>query len=162
ASAGARLRRPAASVLDGLPPDAPAGDKEAYIDALIARARALLGADGFCEVLEHSLVEMLADIRGDLAEFGVVFDHWTSERADTCTVRRARSGSAPPGSATRRTASWCARTARRPTSPPTSPITSPSASAASRVSSTCWAPIITAMSRGCAQGSSPWASRASA
>src|SRR5205823_8756931 len=28
-----------------------------------------------------SLAEMLADIRGDLAEFGVVFDHWTSERA---------------------------------------------------------------------------------
>ena len=81
ASAGARLRRPAASVLDGLPPDAPAGDKETYIDALIARARALLGADGFREVLEHSLAEMLADIRGDLAEFGVVFDHWTSERA---------------------------------------------------------------------------------
>src|SRR5204863_311382 len=81
ASAGARLRRPAASVLDGLPPDAPAGDKEGYIDALIARARALLGADGFREVLEHSLAEMLADIRGDLAEFGVVFDHWTSERA---------------------------------------------------------------------------------
>src|SRR5205085_2516126 len=50
ASAGARLRRPAASVLDGLPPDAPAGDKEAHIDALIARARALLGADGFREV----------------------------------------------------------------------------------------------------------------
>src|SRR5207237_8535128 len=75
------LRRPAASVLDGLPPDAPAGDKEASSDALVARARALLGADGFCEVLEHSLVEMLADIRGDLAEFGVVFDHWTSERA---------------------------------------------------------------------------------
>src|SRR5256884_3514622 len=81
ASAGARLRRPAASVLDGLPPDAPAGDKEGYIDALIARARALLGADGFREVLEHSLAEMLADIRGDLTEFGVDFDHWTSERA---------------------------------------------------------------------------------
>src|SRR5205807_1732282 len=75
------LHRPAASVLDGLPPDAPAGDKEAYIDALIARARALLGADGFRELLEHSLAEMLADIRGDLAQFGVVFDHWTSERA---------------------------------------------------------------------------------
>src|SRR6266481_5530031 len=33
------LRRPAASVLAQLPQDAPAGDKEAYIDALIARAR---------------------------------------------------------------------------------------------------------------------------
>src|SRR4029077_1088500 len=36
---------------------------------------------GFREVLEYSLAEMLADIRSDLAEFGVVFDRWTSERA---------------------------------------------------------------------------------
>jgi len=76
-----QLRRPAASVLADLPADAPAGDKETYIDALIARARELLGADGFARVLELSLAEMLADIRNDLGEFGVVFDHWSSERA---------------------------------------------------------------------------------
>jgi len=76
-----QLRRPAASVLAQLPQDAPAGDKEAYIDALIARARELLGAEGFGRVLELSLSEMLADIRNDLGEFGVVFDHWSSERA---------------------------------------------------------------------------------
>jgi arginyl-tRNA synthetase len=76
-----QLRRPAATVLANLPADAPAGDKEAYIDALIARARELLGADGFRQVLELSLSEMLADIRNDLGEFGVVFDHWASERA---------------------------------------------------------------------------------
>ena len=76
-----QLRRPAASVLANLPADAPAGDKETYIDALIARARELLGADGFAKVLELSLAEMLADIRNDLGEFGVVFDHWSSERA---------------------------------------------------------------------------------
>jgi arginyl-tRNA synthetase len=81
AAAGEELRRPAAAVLAGLPADAPAGDKEAYIDALIARARELIGVDGFRQVLELSLAEMLGDIRGDLAEFGVVFDHWTSERA---------------------------------------------------------------------------------
>jgi arginyl-tRNA synthetase len=75
------LRRPAASVLAQLPQDAPAGDKEAYIDALIARARELLGAEAFGRVLELSLAEMLADIRTDLTEFGVLFDHWTSERA---------------------------------------------------------------------------------
>ena len=80
-SQGERLHRPAARVLANLPADAPAGDKEAYIDALIARARELIGADGFARVLELSLGEMLADIRGDLAEFGVRFDHWTSERA---------------------------------------------------------------------------------
>src|SRR5882762_9043920 len=76
-----RLRRPAASVLANLPADAPAGDKETYIDALIARARELLGSDGFRRVLELSLAEMLADIRDDLGEFGVLFDHWSSERA---------------------------------------------------------------------------------
>jgi arginyl-tRNA synthetase len=81
ASAGEALRRPAAALLAGLPADAPAGDKEAYIDALIARARELIGADDFERVLQLSLTAMLADIRADLAEFGVVFDHWTSERA---------------------------------------------------------------------------------
>jgi arginyl-tRNA synthetase len=78
---GESLRRSAAAVLAGLPADAPAGDKEAYIDALIERARALIGADGFARVLELSLKAMLADIREDLTEFGVLFDHWTSERA---------------------------------------------------------------------------------
>jgi arginyl-tRNA synthetase len=75
------LRRPAAALLAGLPPDAPAGDKEAYIDALIARARELIGPAAFREVLELSLTVMLGDIREDLAEFGVAFDHWQSERA---------------------------------------------------------------------------------
>jgi arginyl-tRNA synthetase len=78
---GGQLRRPAAAVRAQLPPDAPAGDKEGYIDALIARARELIGADGFRQLLALSLDEMLADIRADLAEFGVVFDHWVSERA---------------------------------------------------------------------------------
>ncbi|HET7755983.1 MAG TPA: arginine--tRNA ligase [Steroidobacteraceae bacterium] len=81
ASSEPTLRRPAAAVLAGLPPDAPAGDKEAYIDALIARARELLGSDGFREVLELSLEAMLTDIREDLGEFGVVFDAWCSERS---------------------------------------------------------------------------------
>ena len=78
---GEALRRPAAAVLAGLPPDAPVGDKEGYIDALIARARELIGADAFGRVLEQSLTEMLADISEDLGEFGVAFDRWYSERA---------------------------------------------------------------------------------
>jgi arginyl-tRNA synthetase len=81
AESGEALRRSAAQVLAGLPPDAPAGDKELYIDALIARARELIGAQGFAQVLQRSLAAMLADIRNDLTEFGVLFDHWTSERA---------------------------------------------------------------------------------
>jgi arginyl-tRNA synthetase len=81
AAVGERFKRGAHEVAADLPPDAPAGDKEKYIDALIARARQLLGADGFREVLSVSLAAMLADIKSDLKEFGVEFDHWTSERS---------------------------------------------------------------------------------
>jgi arginyl-tRNA synthetase len=81
AEMGRALCREATEVLAGLPADAPAGDKEAYIDALIERARLLIGADGFARVLGLSRDAMLADIRGDLGEFGVLFDHWASEAA---------------------------------------------------------------------------------
>ena len=64
ASVGEALRRPAAAVLAHLPADAPAGDKEAYIDALIGRARALLGADGFEQVLELSDADARRHPRG--------------------------------------------------------------------------------------------------
>ncbi|HEY6924695.1 MAG TPA: arginine--tRNA ligase [Steroidobacteraceae bacterium] len=77
---GERMRHPAGAVLLNLPSDAPVGDKDAYIDAVITRARELIGADGFRKVLELSLEEMLADIRADLEQFGVVFDRWYSER----------------------------------------------------------------------------------
>ena len=77
---GSNYRRAAADVTAGLPADAPAGDKEQYIDALIARMRALLGAEGFAAVLELSLEAMLADIRDDLSGFGVEFERWYSER----------------------------------------------------------------------------------
>ncbi|MBV8852296.1 MAG: arginine--tRNA ligase, partial [Sinobacteraceae bacterium] len=75
------LQRPAAAVLTGLPSDAPAGDKELYIDALIARCRELIGPEGFQQVLDVALRQMLADIREDLEQFGVSFDRWYSERA---------------------------------------------------------------------------------
>jgi arginyl-tRNA synthetase len=81
AARGEALRHPAATVLAGLPPDAPAGDKELYVDALIARMRALVGHDAYESVLELGLKEMLADIREDLAAFGVEFEQWSSERA---------------------------------------------------------------------------------
>jgi arginyl-tRNA synthetase len=86
-----RLQRAAAEVFQDLPPDAPAGDKDAYIDAVIARARSLLGAEDFRRVLDLSLVEILADMRQDLAEFGVTFDEWFSERslADSGAIDRA-------------------------------------------------------------------------
>ena len=88
---GGELHRPAAVVFADLPPDAPVGDKDAYIDAVIERARELIGADGFRRVLEVALERMLADIRDDLEQFGVTFDRWYSERSlgDSGAIDRA-------------------------------------------------------------------------
>jgi arginyl-tRNA synthetase len=79
--AGRTLVRPAAEIFRDLPPDAPAGDKDLYIDAVIARARELLGADGFEQAFRIALDDILADIRQDLEEFGVRYDEWFSERS---------------------------------------------------------------------------------
>ena len=79
--AGRTLVRPAADVFADLPPDAPAGDKDVYIDAVIDRAKALLGAEGFRHAFELALGNILADIRDDLEEFGVRYDSWFSERS---------------------------------------------------------------------------------
>ena len=82
AEEGDALRHVAAQVLDGLPPDEPqGGDKDTYIDALIVRARTLIGDAAFRRVLDHSVGGILADIREDLEEFGVTFDSWYSERS---------------------------------------------------------------------------------
>jgi arginyl-tRNA synthetase len=78
---GRALLRPAADVFRTLPPDAPEGDKDVYIDAVIARAREMLGADGWARVFDLGLQDILADIRDDLAEFGVSYDQWFSERS---------------------------------------------------------------------------------
>ncbi len=81
---GVALRRTAAEVFAGLPPDVDAGgDKDVYVDAVIARARDLLGDTAFRAILQLSVDDILADIRGDLAEFGVRFDRWFSERSLT-------------------------------------------------------------------------------
>jgi arginyl-tRNA synthetase len=79
--AGRSLVRPAAEVFRDLPPDAPAGDKDVYIDAVIARAKALLGEAGFRQAFGLALDDILADIRQDLEEFGVRYDEWFSERS---------------------------------------------------------------------------------
>ncbi len=82
AAEGAALRRSAAEVFGGLPPDeAGGGDKDTHIDALIQRARTLIGAAAFERILKLSLDGILADIREDLAEFRVTFDCWFSERS---------------------------------------------------------------------------------
>lgn len=78
---GNEYRRPAALVLENLPPDeANGGDKENYIDALIERAQALLESEQYQMILSTGLNEILSDIKEDLEEFGVNFDTWFSER----------------------------------------------------------------------------------
>jgi arginyl-tRNA synthetase len=71
----------ALDVFAGLPKDEPeGGDKELYIDAVIERARKMLGSDKYKAIFNHSLGLILADIKADLADFGVTFDQWFSER----------------------------------------------------------------------------------
>ena len=78
---GERFYRPADEVMQGLPDDEPrGGDKEAHIDALIARSRELLGEEDFRLILDAALEAILADIRDDLEEFGVSHDEWFPER----------------------------------------------------------------------------------
>ncbi len=95
AQRGAALRRPFAEVARGAPPDAnpavPGGDKDKHIDGLIDNARKSLGAAEFDSIVLHARDALLADIRNDLDEFGVHFEHWFSERelAQSGAVTRA-------------------------------------------------------------------------
>ncbi len=87
---GAAYTAPAAHVFDRLPQDevrnedgdiVVPGDKEAHIDALVERARTLLGDHRYRYIFELGLNTILDDIRDDLREFGVVYDQWYSELA---------------------------------------------------------------------------------
>jgi arginyl-tRNA synthetase len=79
---GISLKHPAVGIFKDLPPDEPqGGDKDVYIDALVTRSRALLGEAAFARVMQTSLDGIVGDIREDLAEFGVTFDCWFSERS---------------------------------------------------------------------------------
>ena len=97
AAHGSQFVRSAEDVLactPGLPPADRADDeaknqRELHLDALIARAKDLLGPD-WSYVHAHALSEQLADCRNDLEEFGVEFEVWFSEKAlyDTGLVAR--------------------------------------------------------------------------
>ena len=81
-SAGNDYRRPAELIVEDIPPDEPqGGDKETHIDALIARAKTLLGASLYQDFFQIGLKTILQDIRQDLAEFGVNYQEWFSERS---------------------------------------------------------------------------------
>ncbi len=81
---GSRFVKKIADVFSDLPLDAQedgTGDKEIYIDALIERAKNLLGEADYRIVHAAGLDAILSDIRDDLAEFRVTFDEWFSERS---------------------------------------------------------------------------------
>ena len=96
---GDDYRAPASEVFAEVPADEPAGgDKELHIDALIARAKALLGDNRYRFVFEIGLNTILDDIRDDLGLFGVTYQEWYSERslvesgAVNRTIERLRAG----------------------------------------------------------------------
>ncbi len=79
---GDDYRKASAEVFDGVAADEPAGgDKEAHIDGLIARAKALLGETGYLLFFNKALEVILGDIRNDLEQFGVAYEEWYPERS---------------------------------------------------------------------------------
>ncbi len=79
---GDRMRHSTFEITDALPSDeSEGGDKELYVDALIARAKQLLGEADYRILFDAGLTWCLADIRDDLAGFGVHHDTFFSERS---------------------------------------------------------------------------------
>jgi len=79
-------------VFDNITADEPnGGDKEKHIDALIIRAKTLLGEDNYRIIFDTALKSILGDIRQDLEGFGVHYDDWFSERSlmDNGAIDRA-------------------------------------------------------------------------
>jgi len=83
---GEAFRHPANVVFDSIPDDEPAGgDKELHIDALIVRARELLGEQNYGIIFDTGLDTILDDIRRDLQDFGITYQDWFRERSLTRT-----------------------------------------------------------------------------
>jgi arginyl-tRNA synthetase len=81
---GETYKHSSEEVFADIPADEPAGgDKELHIDALIDRAKSLLGDNRYRFVFELGLNTILDDIRDDLSLFGVNYDEWYSERSLT-------------------------------------------------------------------------------
>jgi len=80
------FRHSANAVFDDIPPDEPqGGDKEIYIDALIERAKLLVGDKAYRLIFDLGLHTITDDIRCDLEEFGLTYQKWFSERELTDT-----------------------------------------------------------------------------
>ncbi|MGB5709100.1 MAG: arginine--tRNA ligase [Arenicellales bacterium] len=56
-------------------------DPDQRIDQLVARCKQTLGATGFNQLFDHGCNTLVEDIRQDLAEFGVIYQQWFSERS---------------------------------------------------------------------------------
>lgn len=61
------------------PPGRDAAGEEHYLDALIAWAKEVLSADRYQELFDYVRDAMVAEMKRDLEEFGIVFDRWYSE-----------------------------------------------------------------------------------
>ena len=88
---GDAMRHSWDEIAHSLPADAPEGDKEEYIDAVIEHMQRLLRPDQYRLAFDLALNYILDDIRDDLQQFGVVYDEWYSERSltDNGAVMRA-------------------------------------------------------------------------
>ncbi len=85
---GDRFKRSISEVFTGVPADVPVGysdsDKnarEAHIDALIVKAKKLLGSEDYGVLFDYARVDQVGGIRMDLQDFGVEYDCWFSERS---------------------------------------------------------------------------------
>jgi arginyl-tRNA synthetase len=56
-------------------------DPDDRIDTLVSRCKATLGQDHFDRLFDHGCEALVEDIRQDLAEFGVEYQRWFSERS---------------------------------------------------------------------------------
>ena len=73
---GEELRAPVGGMFDGLPED-----EDQAIDLLVERCKNALGPERFDKLFDCGCETQVEDIRQDLAEFGVEFDNWFSERS---------------------------------------------------------------------------------
>ncbi len=74
-------RHPIELVFEDIPDDElQGGDKDEHIDALIARAKTLLGTKQYHAIFQEGLNYILDDIKQDLGEFSIHYQNWFSER----------------------------------------------------------------------------------
>lgn len=77
---GNKFGRPLEDLYKDLPADVTdGGNGDFYVDAMIMRAKDLLGMQDYKIIFDRGISDILADIREDLEEFGVVFDQWFHE-----------------------------------------------------------------------------------